>query len=326
MLRINKTRFYVGEKVVIEGRITPPPENKNVQLVRYYYCNGEWWRASDVWGKCDDKGFFKIEYKAEVASPLYCGVGRGGTQKWRVTVRYQPYRGQPPVPLGSLEYEVVNKGVPVAKITNVIGWFKGRRAVVYPPYGVFGAEYGGVFKLNVTVENSGAEMGRLWCRIVDEESGEEVGPAQVSMEPVRPGDLATFSFDIEMPRRDLWRLSVEAGHIEDSRYVKDDAKTVTVKGYMPKEPKAKIVDIVYPEEAEPGEDVVVEARVRNTGAAGVIFADIVDLDTGETLASKTMEFSSGEVDTFKLTFKMPNKTLRARLRVGHYVGGPPRPV
>ena len=325
MLRINKTRFYVGEKVIIEGKITPPPANKNIQLVRYYYCKsqGKWFRASDIWDRCDDKGYFKIEYKAEVEDADYCKIGRGEVQRWEVVVRYQPYRGAPPEMFGSLKYEVINKGVPVAKVSSVIGRYKGRRAILYPPYDTLEVEYGATFRLEVTVENSGAEPGKLWCRLLDEE-GEELTSATSDI--VRQGDLVEFDFDVVMPRTKSLTLKIEVGHFEDSKRVVDDSVKIHVVGVEPATPKARIVDVRYPSEAEPGEDVIVEATVRNEGAAGVIFADIIDLDTGEPLAADTKDFYSGEVDTFKLTFKMPNKTLKARLRVGHYVGELPKPA
>ena len=106
------------------------------------------------------------------------------------------------------------------------------------------------------------------------------------------------------------------------KYVVDDYRDFEIKAKAPPPTKmtpiAKIVDVGYPSEAEPGEEVVVEATVTNTGYSGTIFARLKDKETGEELGFADEDVAGGESVKFKFTLKMPNKPLNLRLEAGHY--------
>mgnify|MGYP000300605959 CR=1 FL=1 len=105
------------------------------------------------------------------------------------------------------------------------------------------------------------------------------------------------------------------------KYVVDDHKDFEIKAKAPPPPelpKAKIERVYYPDEASPGEEVTVTVDVTNEGGTGVIFCRLRDLETGEQIAFKDEEVEGGGDVRFKITFKMPNKTLKLRVEVGHY--------
>ena len=86
----------------------------------------------------------------------------------------------------------------------------------------------------------------------------------------------------------------------------------------PAYPKIRIVDVRAPTEAHYGEAVRVEVDWENKGGSGVAWTRLVDLETNAELVERTRwQTSSGDVGTLTLEFLMPNKTLKARVEVGH---------
>lgn len=113
-MAINKKTFYVGEEIRIWGKITPVPYTKNIQLVRQYHCprtGGYWWEV-DLWTVCDEYGNYEFKFPAYVKEESYCGVPKGGTQRWLYMVRAQLYKGEPPVTVESGYWDVINMGAP----------------------------------------------------------------------------------------------------------------------------------------------------------------------------------------------------------------------
>ena len=89
-------------------------------------------------------------------------------------------------------------------------------------------------------------------------------------------------------------------------------------GVVPAYPKIRIVDVRAPTEAYYGDIVRVEVDWENEGNSGVAWTRLVDTETNAELVERTRwQTSSGDVGTLTLEFLMPNKTLRARVEVGH---------
>jgi len=105
-IRVSSTTPKVGEEVIIEGTICPVPENRNVQLIRYYWCRDHYRRASDLWTTCNDQGYFRFQFRATILEPVpgYCNIV--ASQKQRYIVRYQRRVGEPPRTLGSVTITV----------------------------------------------------------------------------------------------------------------------------------------------------------------------------------------------------------------------------
>jgi len=62
----------------------------------------------------------------------------------------------------------------------------------------------------------------------------------------------------------------------------------------------------------------VEVDWKNEGESGVVWTRLIDTETNVELVERTRwRTSSGDVGTLTLEFLMPNKTLRARVEVGH---------
>lgn len=108
---INKTTFYPGEMVKIYGTISPVPENKNIQLARWYYCPASapeypWWRFEDLWTTCDNNGYYEFTFPATLYDVTYCRVTT--SQNFYALVRYQPVIGEPPTTFESVQWTVLN--------------------------------------------------------------------------------------------------------------------------------------------------------------------------------------------------------------------------
>ncbi|RLI83302.1 hypothetical protein DRP04_01855 [Archaeoglobales archaeon] len=89
-------------------------------------------------------------------------------------------------------------------------------------------------------------------------------------------------------------------------------------GVVPVYPKLRIVDVRAPTEAYFGEVVRVEVDWENEGNSGVAWTRLVDMETNTELVERTRwQISSGDAGTLTLEFLMPNKTLKARVEVGH---------
>ena len=89
-------------------------------------------------------------------------------------------------------------------------------------------------------------------------------------------------------------------------------------GVVPAHPKIRIVDVRAPREAYYGDVVRVEVDWENEGNSGVAWTRLVDTETNAELVERTRwQTSSGDVGTLTLEFLMPNKSLKARVEVGH---------
>jgi len=87
---------------------------------------------------------------------------------------------------------------------------------------------------------------------------------------------------------------------------------------VPAYPKIRIVDVRAPTEAYYGDVVRVEVDWKNEGNSGVAWTRLVDLETNAELVERTRwQTFSGDAGTLTLEFLMPNKTLKARVEVGH---------
>ena len=111
----------------------------------------------------------------------------------------------------------------------------------------------------------------------------------------------------------------DADYVERSFDEVDDF--VFTFGAVPAYPKIRILDVRAPTEAYYGEAVKVEVDWGNEGESGVAWTRLVDMETNAELVERTRwQTSSGDVGTLTLQFLMPNKTLRARVEVGHEEG------
>jgi len=89
-------------------------------------------------------------------------------------------------------------------------------------------------------------------------------------------------------------------------------------GAVPAYPKIRIVDVRAPTEAYYGDMVRVEVDWENEGGTGIAWTRLVDTETNAELVERTRwQTSSGDIGTLTLEFLMPNKTLKARVEVGH---------
>ena len=89
-------------------------------------------------------------------------------------------------------------------------------------------------------------------------------------------------------------------------------------GVVPTYPKIRIVDVRAPTEAYYGDVVRVEVDWENEGESGIAWTRLVDVETNvELVEHTTWQTSRGDVGTLTLEFLMPNKTLKARVEVGH---------
>ena len=89
-------------------------------------------------------------------------------------------------------------------------------------------------------------------------------------------------------------------------------------GAVPVYPKIRIIDVRAPTEAHHGDVVRVEVDWENEGESGIAWTRLVDVETNAELVERTTwQTSKGDVGMLTLEFLMPNKTLRARVEVGH---------
>ena len=89
-------------------------------------------------------------------------------------------------------------------------------------------------------------------------------------------------------------------------------------GVVATHPKIRIVNVRAPTEAYYGEVVRVEVDWENEGESGIAWTRLVDMETNAELVERTeWQTSSGDAGILTLEFLMPNKSLKARVEVGH---------
>lgn len=75
------------------------------------------------------------------------------------------------------------------------------------------ARVGSIVGITVTVSNEGPVGGLVYCRIVDADTGAEVGARIETSLPAFGTYTEDFIWELVMPNKS-WSLRIEAGHIE----------------------------------------------------------------------------------------------------------------
>jgi len=193
--KINKTRFYRGERIVITGEVSPASTDRNVRLTMDYFCNsqGSWFYGPTLYTRCYSDGRvcrYTFEFTATVQNESYCRVGRGDVQRWRGWVAAVPDGANAPV-YAYVEWEVVNLGAPPE--FEVVGYDYSRTA-----------QPGGTGWLVLRVRNTGGDgdikvevmEGSLTGRTIAERTQRVPGgsTAEVRVEFPVPGSPGRHTF------------------------------------------------------------------------------------------------------------------------------------
>jgi len=214
MFKVNKQVFFVGETVIIEGKIEPPPENPNIQLVRTVCCRycARW---GDLWTRCDSTGYFRFSFEARIPDPKELTADpqcTGDRAKIKLMVRYQPKPGVPPRTFAEAEITVINAKPPVGEIKQVIAVYSGKEYNLYPTGEKLTVKYNDSFKLRVTLANTGGYKAKLYFKIIDAETNETVVSPAVTPVEVAPGEAYEAEVDLKMPEKTMWKLKIESGY------------------------------------------------------------------------------------------------------------------